>query len=79
MKKFFEWLTFAELIAVIFAIVNMFVHVDTLDDGSAGPIPYLVAWPVLISPRWLGLVSAVLAFLVAACVAQGVGAAKRAP
>lgn len=58
----FGWLALTQLIAAVVAVVNLFHPVD-LNRAVVG---YLISWPVVVSPQWLGLVLAVLALLVMA-------------
>ena len=56
----FGWLALTQFAAVIVAVVNLFHHVS-LYTATVG---YLFTWPVIVAPRWLGLVGALGALLV---------------
>lgn len=56
----FGWLALTQFAAVVIAVVNLFHHVS-LDTATIG---YVISWPVVITPRWAGLVAALGALIV---------------
>lgn len=56
----FGWLALTQFVAVVIAVVDLFHHVS-LDTATIG---YVISWPVVIAPRWAGLLAALGAFIV---------------
>lgn len=56
----FGWLALTQFVAVVIAVVDLFHHVS-LDTATIG---YVISWPVVIAPRWAGLVAALGALIV---------------
>lgn len=56
----FGWLAFCQFVALVIAVINVFHQID-LNRAVVG---YLISWPVLISPAWLGTVAAFVALVV---------------
>lgn len=63
------WLAFCQFIAVCVAVVNAF-HAVNLNRAVVG---YLISWPVVIEPAWLGVVAAVAALIVIARIWSRLG------
>lgn len=91
MKDLFGALSWAAFIPLAITVVNMvrpfgISRIDEFDDGRAGAVYWIAAWPLAIQPAWVGLVVAIavfgvvgLGYCIAGAAAAGAGNEKAEP